>query len=130
MTRMAACGAWFRIPAVWRLLVPPNFFIKFPKLDSGWSFLFLYITFVGYMHQQYQTKFPSVDAICPFGGIESLYSLIFQGNFLNRVLSSAIILLIITMVLVFISGRSFCGWICPLGTMQGIMNGLGKRIMK
>lgn len=90
--------------------------------------LFLYITFVGYMHQQYQEKFPSVDAICPFGGIESLYSLIFQGNFLNRVLSSAVILLIITMVLVFFSGRSFCGWICPLGTLQGIMDGLGKRI--
>ena len=90
--------------------------------------LFLYITFSGYMHQRYQAKFPSVDAICPFGAIESLYNLIFQGHFLNRVLSSAVILLIITMVLVLFSGRSFCAWICPLGALQGIMDGLGKRI--
>ncbi|MFC1532534.1 4Fe-4S binding protein [Thermodesulfobacteriota bacterium] len=92
--------------------------------------LLIYISFVGYMHQKYEVRFPSVDAICPFGGLESLYSIIFQGKFLHRVLSSSLILLGIITVITIFSGRSFCGWICPLGTLQGIMSGFGKRHLR
>ncbi len=81
----------------------------------------IYVTFLGSMHQLKETAFPSVDALCPFGGLESLYSLIFHGKFLHRIVSSSFVLLGIILVLTFISGRSFCGWICPLGTLQAIV---------
>ncbi len=81
----------------------------------------IYVTFLGSMHQLKETAFPSVDALCPFGGLESLYSLIFHGKFLHRVVSSSFVLLGIILILTLISGRSFCGWICPLGTLQAIV---------
>ncbi len=89
-----------------------------------------YITYIGIMHLQHQTEFPPVDAICPFGGLESLFAIIFQGKFLNRIFISSFILLGATILLVFVSGRSFCGWICPLGTLQGIFGSLGNKITK
>lgn len=92
--------------------------------------LLVYISFVGYMHQKYQVRFPSVDAICPFGGLESLFSILFEGTFLHRVLSSSLVLLIVISVITLFTGRSFCGWICPLGTLQGIMSGLKKKLFK
>ncbi|MBN2226672.1 MAG: 4Fe-4S binding protein [candidate division Zixibacteria bacterium] len=94
------------------------------------AFILIYITYIGVMHQREQTVFPPVDALCPFGGLESLYSILFHGQYLNRIFISSFILLGITVILVFISGRSFCGWICPLGTLQGIMGGIGRRITK
>jgi len=92
------------------------------------AFILIYITYIGIMHQRDQLVFPPVDALCPFGGLESLFSLLFQGKYLNRIFSSSFILLGITIILVFVSGRSFCGWICPLGTLQGLMGGIGRRL--
>lgn len=90
--------------------------------------LLIYVSYIGYMHLQHQTEFPPVDAICPFGGLESLYALVFHGNYLQRIFISSFILLGVTLLLVLVSGRSFCGWICPLGTLQGIAAGAGKRL--
>jgi polyferredoxin len=87
-----------------------------------------YVSYVGYMHLQHQTVYPPVDAICPFGGLASLYSLVFHGEYLQRIFISSFILLGITVVMVAVSGRSFCGWICPLGTLQGIFAGVGRRL--
>ena len=94
------------------------------------GFILIYVTYLGFMHQQHQAQYPPVDAICPFGGLESLYSLIFHGQYLNRIFISSFILLGITVILVLVSGRSFCGWICPLGTIQGLMGALGNKLLK
>jgi polyferredoxin len=90
--------------------------------------LLIYVSYVGYMHLQHQTVYPPVDAICPFGGLASLYSIVFHGEFLQRIFISSFILLGITVLLVAVSGRSFCGWICPLGTLQGLMAGVGRKV--
>ena len=90
--------------------------------------LLIYVSYIGYMHLQRQTAFPPVDAICPFGGLESLYSVIFHGQYLQRIYISSFILLGITLLLVIVTGRTFCGWICPLGTLQGIAGLIGRRV--
>jgi len=92
--------------------------------------LLVYLSYIGYMHLHHQTKFPPVDALCPFGGLESLYSIIFHGEFLQRIFISSFILLGLTILLVLFTGRTFCSWICPLGTLQGIFGSIGKRILK
>jgi polyferredoxin len=90
------------------------------------AFILIMVTVLGRLHQLDQRTFPSVDALCPFGGLESLYSLLFQGKFLERVFSSSLILLITTGLLALVAGRAFCGWLCPLGALQGIMHAMAK----
>ncbi|MCY6370178.1 4Fe-4S binding protein [Clostridium ganghwense] len=70
----------------------------------------------------------SVDALCPFGGLETLPTLFKDGTYMNRVTPSAFILLIAVVILTFVLGRAFCGYICPLGTIQSLITKLGKRL--
>ena len=91
--------------------------------------ILIYISFVGFMHQQNQVVFPSADALCPFGGLESLYSILFQGKFIHRVLLSSLVLLSIITAITLFSGRSFCGWLCPLGTIQGTVKGVREKMV-
>jgi len=85
------------------------------------QFAFLaFMTWTGYRHQVVgggPTGVPPVDALCPFGGMESLYSLLASGTWLRRVAPSSLILLVIVALATLLFGRVFCGWICPLGTI-------------
>jgi polyferredoxin len=69
-----------------------------------------------------------VDLLCPFGGLETLYSLLTGAGFIKRTAESSLILLIGMVVMAIIYRRSFCGTICPLGTLQGIFGRLGRRL--
>jgi polyferredoxin len=73
---------------------------------------------------------PSIHAICPFGGLESLYKLLAEGSFISKIFSGTFILFIITFVLALIFRRSFCGLICPFGAIQEFFAGLGRRVLK
>ena len=68
----------------------------------------------------------SIHAICPFGGVETAYQLITSGSFLQKVRSSSVILLDIVLLLGFLFGPVFCGWICPLGSIQEWIGKLGR----
>jgi polyferredoxin len=70
----------------------------------------------------------SIDALCPFGGLEALYKFAASGNFINRLYYSDFVLLAGTIVLALVVGRYFCGWICALGTLQELARKLGERI--
>ena len=63
-------------------------------------------------------KAAAIDAYCPFGAIESLFTLIFKGEFLKRIFTSSFILMGIFFVGTLILGRVFCGYLCPLGALQ------------
>lgn len=79
-----------------------------------------FMTWTGYRHQVLgggPAGVPPVDALCPFGGMESLYSFLTSGVWLRRVAPSALVLLVIVAVATLLFGRVFCGWICPLGTL-------------
>jgi polyferredoxin len=89
------------------------------------------ITAFGLMHQHLdKLKPPGVDAFCPFGGLESLITLITSGVMLRRIAVSSFVLLIATIILALILRRSFCGNICPLGTLQELSGNIGKKIFK
>jgi NapH/MauN family ferredoxin-type protein len=70
---------------------------------------------------------PTVDALCPMGGLATLYKVLADGEYLQRVFPSAIILLGATLLVAFIFRRAFCGWICPLGAMQDFFAAIGRR---
>ncbi len=68
----------------------------------------------------------SVDALCPFGGFETLFTFIATGGFVPRILMSSLILGIGILVTVLVFRKGFCGYICPFGTLQELLG----RIMK
>jgi polyferredoxin len=61
---------------------------------------------------------PSFDAYCPFGGVETLFQFATTGNFLRKLHPSNLVVLAATLTTTLLMGRAFCGWICPLGTVQ------------
>ncbi|MCF7935089.1 MAG: 4Fe-4S binding protein [Synergistales bacterium] len=90
-----------------------------------------FLTWVGYRHQLLgggREGAPTVDSLCPFGGLESLYSILTTGEWLRRVAPSAMILLLGIVIMTLLVGRVFCGWICPLGVLGEWTARLGDRL--
>lgn len=86
-------------------------------------------TAMGCLHQLNLARRPvGVDALCPFGGIESAITLVLTGSLLERVAWSSFILLAAVLVSALVFRRSFCGHICPLGALQELAGRLGKAI--
>jgi polyferredoxin len=67
-------------------------------------------------------------AICPFGGVVSIYQLATSGGFVQKVDQSAFILMYIAFALAVIIGPAFCGWICPFGSFQEWLAKLGRKL--
>ncbi|WP_084284421.1 4Fe-4S binding protein [Clostridium lundense] len=106
------------------------------KLNNKWkwiiSIFFLgFSIFAGKMHQIKgggPAGSPSTDALCPFGGLETLYSLLTKNTYIEKITPSSLILLLATILLTLVLGRAFCGYICPLGTIQSLLNKLAKKL--
>lgn len=69
----------------------------------------------------------SVDALCPFGGFETLYTFLATGGFIPRVLMSSLILAVGITLTTLILGKSFCGYICPFGFVQELLGKIKKK---
>lgn len=99
-----------------------------------WSLLTLFtilITIATYLHiTKGGGKAPSIHALCPYGGLESLYQLFASGSFISKIFQGTMILFAITLVLAIIFRRSFCGLICPFGAIQEFFGKLGQKLFK
>ena len=72
----------------------------------------------------------SLHSLCPFGGMVSVYKLITEGTFVQKIHESSFVLLAIVIVLSILFGSVFCGFICPFGSVQEWISKLGKIIFK
>ena len=74
------------------------------------------------------SKGGAFDAFCPFGGIETLWAYITTGHTLKttNLLNFSVLLGVVGVSLV--GGRAFCGWMCPIGTLQDILAGWTSRL--
>ena len=72
----------------------------------------------------------SLHAVCPFGGVETLYKFITQGTFIQKVRESSFVLMSLVFLLAILFGPVFCGWVCPLGSIQEWVGKIGRRIFK
>ena len=73
---------------------------------------------------------PSVHALCPYGGLESMLSLIAVGTFLKRIVIGTFVLFGSTMLLSLAMRRSYCGQICALGALQEFFGKIGHKLFK
>jgi polyferredoxin len=72
----------------------------------------------------------SLHALCPFGGVVTIYQYATTGTLVQKVHESSFILMILGILLAVLFGPVFCGWVCPLGTVQEWMAKLGKKLFK
>ena len=72
----------------------------------------------------------SLHAICPFGGVVTIYEYFTNGVFVKKIHESSFILMIIMFITAVGFGPVFCGWICPFGTFQEWIGKIGKKIFK
>ena len=70
----------------------------------------------------------SLHAICPFGGVATIYEFAASGNFIQKIHSSAFILMILGMIVAILFGALFCGYICPFGTYQEWIGKIGRKL--
>ncbi len=85
-------------------------------------------TALGILHQVSGVKPVGADALCPFGGLESLWSVISSGTLLAKIAWSSFILLGATLLAAILFRRAFCGNFCPFGTLQELFGWLGKKL--
>lgn len=96
-------------------------------------FAFIAIISVNKTLAEYGRGFPffseaSLHALCPFGGVVTLYNLATLGTFIKKIHASSVILMSIIFLLAILFGSVFCGWVCPLGTMQEWVGKLGSKL--
>ena len=72
----------------------------------------------------------SLHAVCPFGGVVSLYQFFTVGSFVQKIHESSFVLMVLVFILAVLFGPVFCGWVCPLGTIQEWVGKLGKKFFK
>ncbi|MCX7836300.1 MAG: 4Fe-4S binding protein [bacterium] len=75
------------------------------------------------------TRPAGVDGFLPITGLMGLYDW-FQFGELNTVHPSATILLITFIIISFIFRKTFCSWLCPIGTLSEWLATLGRKILK
>lgn len=70
----------------------------------------------------------SLHAICPFGGVETFYTLITGQGLISKLHFSVIVLFVIVLASAVLFGSAFCGFICPLGSIQEWIGKIGKKL--
>jgi polyferredoxin len=69
------------------------------------------------------------ESYCPFGGLVALYPLMRYKTYTCALTELNVALLVSVVLLALVSKKSFCGWVCPLGTVQEWIGRLGGKVM-
>jgi len=73
---------------------------------------------------------PSLHAVCPFGGVVTIYTYFSEGAFVQNIQQSSVTLMWLVLGLTLLFGPVFCGWICPFGTVEEFVGKIGRNIFK
>jgi polyferredoxin len=72
----------------------------------------------------------SLHALCPFGGVVTIYQYATVGTFVQKIHESSFVLMVIGVLLALLFGPVFCGWVCPLGSVQEFFSNIGRKLFK
>ena len=101
------------------------------KVRHTIQYIFLFATYLlGLRHIMpgRESTGGAFDAFCPMGGIETFIPYILTGQPLKttNLLTFAVLIGVIGVSL--LAGRAFCGWMCPIGTLQDMLAGWAQRL--
>lgn len=103
--------------------------MKKNKLRTGFQISFLiYILLVSLGHSFNWSFSANLHGICPFGAVETLHTYLTTDSFLHHIGTSNFVAISALFLTLIIAGAMFCGYICPLGTVQDYLAKLGKKL--
>jgi len=106
---------------------------KTAHLFVRWGVLAAVLAWVSWefhAHAAVSKVHPSVHALCPMGGLESLLRFIAGGgSMLGKIFSGTMGLFFVSAGMSLLFKRSFCGNVCPLGTLQELSGNLGSKVL-
>jgi len=70
----------------------------------------------------------SLHAVCPFGGVVTIYDFVTTGTFIQKIHNSSFILMILGLIIAVLFGTIFCGYICPFGSFQEWIGKIGRKL--
>jgi polyferredoxin len=70
----------------------------------------------------------SPESLCPFGGFETLWTWITTGRTVAHTHPANLVLALAITAMALAARGSFCGWLCPLGTIQEGLYGVARAV--
>lgn len=70
----------------------------------------------------------NLHLICPFGGVVTAYTFVTTGNYIQKIHQSDFVMIFALLIALILTGATFCGWICPMGSVQEWLGKLGKKL--
>ena len=117
--------------------------LLFPKITSWrllvqWAFLawsvFLgvqFALFVAYYESggqgSYYPRPPGVEGFLPIGALVSLKAFVTSGYF-DPVHPAALVLFLTFLLMALLARKSFCSWLCPVGTLEEVLWKSGRKL--
>lgn len=98
------------------------------RLIQAAAFVFIIVASLRHNLLDESAGVASLDALCPFGGLETLWRYATSGEYVPKTHPSNVILGGALLLSVLIAGSAFCGWICPFGTLQDALTWLRTKL--
>ncbi|MFO0752118.1 MAG: 4Fe-4S binding protein [Thermodesulfovibrionales bacterium] len=73
------------------------------------------------------TRSPSVEGFMPIGALMA-FKLWLAGGVFDPVHPAALVLFLLAVLTAFLLRKSFCAWVCPVGTLSDAVGKAGKRL--
>ncbi len=98
------------------------------RLIQASVFVFIIVASIRHNLLEESAATASLDALCPFGGLETLWRYLTSGEYVPKTHPSNVLLGSALLVSALISGAAFCGWICPFGALQDALTWLRTKL--
>ena len=110
---------------------------RFQKIRLAVQILFIIIVFAIVLLKYLSSAGVSLPfdaagfhSLCPFGAVATSVRYIMQGKFIPETQPSNFWIFLSVIIITVIFGRVFCGWFCPLGSVQEYFYNAGKKLRK
>lgn len=72
----------------------------------------------------------SIETYCPFGGLETLHAVLTRRQFMCAAGELNLALFVALLALTLLARKSFCAWVCPVGTVAEWLAAAGRLLRR